>query len=65
MSLEYGFNLIGQGITSLEELCRSQQELIEQHQDAIEMLEERLIALEHDFSLILSQSVFKDRKNST
>ena len=63
--LKYAFDLIGHGITSLEELCKSQQELIEQHQNAIELLEERIIGLEHDLSLILSQSVFKNRKNGT
>ncbi len=53
------------GITNLEELCKSQQVLIEQHQEAIELLEERIMGLEHDLSLILSQSVFKNRKNGT
>ena len=51
-------------IDSLAELCSSQQELIEQHQVAIELLEVRIISLEHDLSLILSVSVFKDRKNT-
>ena len=60
-------------IKNLDELCKSQQVVIEQHQEAIEMLEERIIGLEscispkilHDLSLILSQSVFKNRKNGT
>jgi len=34
------------GINSLQELCKSQQVLIEQHQDAIETLEERIIEIE-------------------
>ena len=33
-------------IKNLQELCKSQQVLIEQHQDAIEKLEERLIEIE-------------------
>jgi len=55
-------------LTNIEELCKSQQALIEQHQEAIELLEERIINLEHDLlehdpALILS--VIKDRKNPT
>ena len=57
-------------IKNLQELCKSQQVLIEQHQDAIEqiyhddeLLEERIINIEHDLALILS--VIKDRKKST
>ncbi len=50
-------------LSVLEELCKSQQALIEQHQDALEALEERIINIEHDLGLFLS--VIKDRKNST
>ena len=50
-------------IKNLQELCKSQNALIEQHQDAIESLEERIINIEHDLALVLS--VIKDRKNST
>ena len=50
-------------INSLQELCKSQHDLIGQHQDAIESLEERIINIEHDLALVLS--VIKDRKNST
>jgi uncharacterized coiled-coil protein SlyX len=50
-------------IFQLSELCKAQQVLIEQHQDAIETLEERIINLEHDLTLVLT--VIKDRKNST
>jgi len=38
-------------LSVLEELCRSQQVLIEQHQDAIESLEKRIINIE----LLLTQ----------
>ena len=65
MSLQYGFDLIALEIDSLVELGKSQQALIEQHQDAIESLEERIIELEHDLSLVLSVTVFKNRKDST
>lgn len=61
--LKYAFDLIGYGLTNIEELCKSQQALIEQHQEAIELLEERIINLEHDLALLLS--VIKDRKNPT
>ena len=47
----------------LAELCKSQNVLIEQHQDAIVALEDRIINLEHDLGLVLS--VIKDRKDST
>ena len=50
-------------IKNLQELCKSQQVLIEQHQDAIESLEERIINIEHDLALVLT--VIKDRKYST
>jgi len=50
-------------IKNLQELCKSQNVLIEQHQDAIAALEERIINIEHDLALVLS--VIKDRKNST
>ena len=50
-------------IKNLDELCKSQQALIETHQDAIEALEERVYNIEHDLGLVLS--VIKDRKNST
>lgn len=50
-------------LSVLEELCKSQQALIETHQDAIEALEERVSNIEHDLSLVLS--VIKDRKNTT
>jgi len=50
-------------LSVLEELCKSQQVLIEQHQDALEALEERIINIEHDLALVLS--VIKDRKDST
>ena len=33
-------------LSVLEELCKSQQVLIEQHQDALESLEERIINIE-------------------
>ena len=33
-------------IKNLQELCKSQNVLIEQHQDALEMLEERIIKIE-------------------
>jgi len=33
-------------IKNLDELCKSQQVLIEQHQEAIELLEERIIEIE-------------------
>jgi len=52
----------GASLSVLEELCKSQEVLIEQHQDAIVVLEERIINLEHDLSLVLS--VLKDRKNN-
>ena len=39
------------GINSLQELCKSQQALIETHQDAIESLEKRIINIE----LLLTQ----------
>ena len=38
-------------INTLQELCKSQQVLIEQHQDAIESLEQRIINIE----LLLTQ----------
>jgi len=40
-------------IKNLQELCKSQNALIEQHQDAIESLEERIINIElyRDFYL--------------
>jgi hypothetical protein len=38
-------------IRNLQELCKSQNALIEQHQDAIEKLEERIINIE----LLLTQ----------
>ena len=38
-------------IKNLQELCKSQQVLIEQHQDAIESLEKRIINIE----LLLTQ----------
>ena len=50
-------------IKNLQELCKSQNVLIEQHQDAIVALEERIINIEHDLALVLS--VIKDRKDST
>ena len=50
-------------IKNLQELCKSQNALIEQHQDAIAALEERIINIEHDLALVLS--VIKDRKDST
>jgi len=50
-------------IKNLQELCKSQNVLIEQHQDAITALEERIINIEHDLALVLS--VIKDRKDST
>jgi len=56
-------SLIGHGLTSVEELCKAQQVLIEQHQEAIELLEVRIINLEHDLALV--HSVIKDRKNKT
>jgi len=43
-------------IKNLDELCKSQQVLIE-------VLDERVSNIEHDLSLVLS--VIKDRKNST
>jgi len=50
-------------LSVLEELCKSQQALIETHQDALEALEERVYNIEHDLALVLS--VIKDRKNTT
>jgi len=44
------------GINSLQELCKSQQVLIE-------VLDERVSNIEHDLALVLS--VIKDRKDST
>ena len=44
------------GINSLQELCKSQQVLIE-------VQDERLSNIEHDLTLVLT--VIKDRKNST
>lgn len=43
-------------IKNLDELCKSQQVLIE-------VLDERVSNIEHDLALVLS--VIKDRKNST
>ena len=42
-------------IKNLQELCKSQQVLIEQHQDAIESLEKRIINIE----LLLTQEDYK------
>tara|TARA_B100000809_G_scaffold254144_1_gene290989 strand:+ start:451 stop:699 length:249 start_codon:yes stop_codon:yes gene_type:complete len=65
-------------IKNLQELCKSQNALIESHQDIIESLEKRIDYgyeklekrinnIEHDLQLVhlfISSSV-KDRKNST
>ena len=42
---------VADSLSVLEELCRSQNVLLEQHQDAIESLEERIINIE----LLLTQ----------
>jgi uncharacterized protein Smg (DUF494 family) len=55
---------IADSLSVLEELCKSQQALIETHQDAIEALEERVYNIEHDLQLVISSSV-KNRKDST
>jgi len=54
-------------LSVLEELCKSQQALIESLEKYIdygyEKLEKRINDIEHDLALVLS--VIKDRKNST
>ena len=47
-------------IKNLDELCKSQNVLLEQHQFVIDSLEERIINIEHDLALVLT--VIKDRK---
>jgi len=51
--IESDLKQLFQWIKNLDELCKSQQVLIEQHQDAIESLEERIINIElyRDFYL--------------
>jgi len=39
-------NTATDSLSALKELCKSQQALIEQHQDALESLEERIINIE-------------------
>jgi len=55
-------------LSVLEELCKSQQALIESLEKRIdygyEKLEKRINDIEHDLQLVISSSV-KNRKNST
>jgi len=47
-------------IKNLDELCKSQQVLIDDQFECLEALEERIINIEHDLALVLT--VIKDRK---